>query len=542
MLKKSEGAPAPFRKKTGFTGATAIISGAATIAITALFMATPAYHVIAWENTPDKHGAASEMIEQIMSEDDIPGAAVVVVQEDETTLAEGFGITSIEYPCLVDENTVFILASVSKSFTALGVLLLRDEGLLDINKPVVYYLPDFSLADKKASSKITVRQLLTHTSGIPGALAEPQGYFNGPDAMTKMVHDISGLSLSNPPGSVFEYSNLNYFLLGAVVEAVTGELFENYMAEAVFKPLGLHHTTLSLEQAEIWGMAHGHQPVFGQIWERSMPVFRSAAPAGWVMSNASDMGRWLRLFLNKGELDGERLVRSETIAEMITPASSYHKDGHIVGYGMGWLIDKDSNGITRIWHGGDTPSFLADMMLLPDYSTGVAVMLNSQTSTQGHLIAPRMAEIFLDIELEQLTSPWWAHWKAIDAFSFPVFIVCLLLAIGLLLFVRHLVNKIRCRHYVLFKPHTRARWLPRRLLLLYNLPLTGYCLLIASGYIIFKLIYGYNIFTVVASILLVAPPSIWIAAMTMMALVALWSLTLSTATVVLRCNYKPPRK
>jgi len=421
-------------------------------------------------------------------------------------------------------------------------LLLRDKGILDINKPVVFYLPDFKLSDKNASSKITIRQLLTHTSGIPGALAEPQGYFNGLDAMDKMVSDLQGLSLNNPPGQVFEYSNLNYFLLGAVVEAVTEQKFEEYMAEAVFTPLSLNRTTLDLDQAEEWGRAYGHQPVFGKVWERSMPVFRSAAPAGWVMSNATDMGRWLRLFLNGGALDGNQLVKSETINEMLTPATYYRKDGHTVGYGMGWLVDTDSNGIKRIWHGGDTPSFLADMMILPDYSTGVTIMINSQTSTQGHLIAPGLTSIFLDIELEQLASPWWAHWKTIDSFSFGIFSICVALIIGLGLFIWRIVCKVRCHHYVLFKPRIPAKWLPAKLIFLYNIPLATYCLLVVIGYISFRLIYGYNIFKVIGDILLVAPPSIWAAGVSVLALIALWSLTLSTVTIVIRCNNKTERR
>lgn len=536
MWQKSKVVPATgktagFLFKRGVTLACAICLAWVTISFF-----PPVYNVAALDS-PDKFAQMDAFIQNIMAEDSVPGASVVVVHGESAVYTKGFGITSVEKPRPVDENTVFVLASVSKSFTALGVLLLRDNGIIDIDKPVVKYLPDFSLADSSASSKITVRHLLTHTSGIPGSLAEPQGYFNGSDAMTDMVKDLSGLKLYNPPGKSFEYSNLNYFLLGAVIEAVTGQKFENYMAQAVFAPVGLEHTTLDQDKAEEWGRAYGHQPVFGQVVERSMPVFRSAAPAGWVMSNAKDMGRWLSLFLNDGMLDGKQLVKSDTIREMITPATYYNKDGHTVGYGMGWLVDTDANGIKRIWHGGDTPSFCADMMILPDYSTGVTAVINSQTSAQGHLIAPGLANLFLDIELEQLASPWWAHWKTIDSFSFGVFAISFLLITGLALFIWRLVCKLRCRHYVLYKPRIPAKWLPARLIFLYNIPLAAYCLLAIIGYVTFRLIYGYNVFKVIGDTLLVAPPSIWAATISVFALVALWSITLSTVTVFIRRNH-----
>jgi putative ATP-binding cassette transporter len=492
------------------------------------------YHVASQEQYEDKFIEMNALVNRIMEEDNIPGVSVVIVQGNETVFAKGYGITSINNPQPVDEKTIFTLASVSKSFTALGVLLLRDEGMLDIDKPVVYYLPDFSMANKEDSDKITVRQLLTHTSGIGGSMAEPLGYFDGPHAMSEMVADLGGLTLNNHPGDTFQYSNLNYFLLGAVVEAASGQLFEDYMQEAVFTPLGLTRTTLKPEQAEEWGSAYGHQPVFGQIVERSMPVYRSATPAGWVMSNATDMSRWLELFLNEGSLDGNQLIKSETIKEMLTPATFYKKDGNLIGYGMGWLINTDSNGITRMWHGGDSPSFLADMIILPDYEVGVAVMVNSQTGTQGHSIAPGLVNIFLDIELEQIHQPWWAHWETIDAFSFPIFILVLLLLIGLGLFLWRVIHKIRSGNYIVIKRNVRAKLIPPWLFALYNAPLASCCLLIAIGYAILNWIYGYNIFKVVGDIFLVAPPSIWIAVVSMTALVLLWSLTLSATAIVIR--------
>jgi len=476
----------------------------------------------------------NEYIVRILDQDRIPGSAAVIVNNQQTVYAKGFGITSTKNPLPVDKYTVFDLASVSKSFTALGVMLLRDNGYIELDSPVVKYLPGFNLSGEDLSGEITVRQLLTHTSGIPGALAEPQGYFNGTDAMRKMVADLKGLKLNNSPGEAFEYSNLNYFLLGALVEAVSATPFEQYMAENVFEPLGLEHTTLYPQQAEAWGRAYGHQPVFGQVVERSMPFYRSAAPAGWVMSNAVDMGRWLRLFLNRGMIDGEQLVRPETIDEMLTPAVFFEKEGRMTGYGMGWLIATDSNGIKRIWHGGDTPSFLADMMLLPEYGIGVTVLVNSQTGTHGHQIAPAVAGIYLGTELEQMASPWWAYWKTIDSFSFGGLSLCVVLLAGLGLFIWRTVLKLRRHHYVFARPRIPAKWLPARQVILFITPAVLMSSLVLSGYLTFDFMYGYNLFAVMAKTMLAIPPSTWAAGMAVIALVALWSVTLALVPLVIR--------
>ncbi len=368
------------------------------------------------------------LVTEIMIKDSIPGIAATVVHEKEIVYTRGFGVTSAGNSCKVSKDTVFELASVSKSFTALGVLLLRDKGYIKLDRPLVEYLPDFSLANPGTSAEITIYQLLTHTSGIPGAMAEPQGYYNGPDAMQQMVNELSNLRLSNSPGEAFEYSNLNYFLLGALIEEVSTLPFEEYMAKHVFEPLGLYRTTLKPSQAEAWGKAYGHQSVFGQTVKRSMPIYRSAAPAGWVMSSAEDMGRWLSLFINEGQLDGKQIVEQDTIRELLSPAVSFEKDGYPAEYAMGWIILTDNNGTKRLWHAGNTPSYLADILILPDYKTGVAVMANSQTGTSGHNIAPGLAGIYLDTEIEIIQSSWWAYWKRADTFSF----VGLALAAGLL--------------------------------------------------------------------------------------------------------------
>jgi len=251
------------------------------------------------QETSVSYPEVDDYIEQQMMDEDIPGLAVVVVQGDEIIYLKGFGITSLKNPSPVTPQTIFDLASISKSFTALGVLLLRDDGLIDLDTPVQQYLPDFQINDPRAS-EITVRQLLNQTSGLPGAFSEPLVFHQGDDAMEKMIAALSQVRLNQPPGLSFEYADINYCLLGALIERVTGTTFEEYMKQKIFVPLGMAHTTLYPDEADERGRADGHQAMYGQIVARNMPIYRSALPAGWVMSSAEDMGKWLIIHLNDG--------------------------------------------------------------------------------------------------------------------------------------------------------------------------------------------------------------------------------------------------
>ena len=161
------------------------------------------------------------------------------------------------------------------------------------------------------------------------------------------------------PGTSFEYTNLNYSLLGAIIEEVTGMSFEEYMEKRVFNPLMMTSTTLDPLKAESLERAHGHQLFFGNIVTRDIPMFRSAKPAGWVMSNTDDMSKWLLVNVNNGKLDGEQVIPVGLIKEMHTPEKIFTQNGSEAAYNMGWFIDENTEEFPVVWHGGDTLNFLS---------------------------------------------------------------------------------------------------------------------------------------------------------------------------------------
>jgi CubicO group peptidase (beta-lactamase class C family) len=479
-----------------------------------------------------------DFISERVEEAGIPGVAVVVVQGSQVTYLKGFGTASLKTMSPVTPQTVFDLASCSKSFTALAVLLLREDGLLDLDLPVSYYLPNFTTADYQMSQEITVRQLLHHSSGLPGRFAEPIAFHSGTDAMEKLVESMERVHMDRAPGSSFEYSNLNYSLLGAIIEEVSGVTFEEYLQQQVFTPLGMKNTTMVPEEAAEGDRADGHQLLFGHLITRNIPIYRSIVPAGWVMSTAEDMGRWLIVQLNGGVIDNQQVIPAEVIEELHTPGVSYEQDGAEVGYGMGWFVGDSDTGISMLWHGGDTSNFSADMILVPDSQVGVSVLVNSQNSATVHSLAPGVAGLVLGQELRLPTAPWWASWQSADtiAMAAAAFSVVAFLALVFYLWWRWRRFRRRRTAYLVSIHKKRLKiWL----MVLPFTPLVLLMMAVAAIYTVVWLLFGFNLFQTLVRFGDFSPPGVWIAGWMMFAVISLWAIVLAGLTIF---RYRVRRK
>ena len=473
-------------------------------------------------------------VKQQMQTDDIPGVAVVVVQGGEVIYCKGFGVASLETNKPLTPQTIFDLASVSKSFTALGVLLLQDKGLIDIDTSVQQYLPDFQPNDERAS-QITVRQLLNHTSGLPGAFSAPLIFQEGEDEMQALVAALSRVRLNREPGSSFEYADINYCLLGAIIERVTGATFEEYIQQNIFDPLEMDNTTLYPDKAAALDRADGHQPLYGRIVTRNMPIYRSALPAGWVMSCVEDMAKWLVVHLNNGSNAEGQVFPGDCIREAHTTAVLFEENGEEMGYGMGWFIN-DNNDTQLVWHGGDTPTFTADMLLLPEYDVGVVVLVNSQACTTGHSIAPGVANRIFGLELETMSVPWWAHWKTVDTIATFAIVVIIMLLLAMALYIWWLWRQLRKggRRFIgspLAKPLP-----PVWQMAMYIIPLVLLAMFSFASYLVVRTLYGYNLFEVLVLFRLGAPPGVYTSAVALLVILFLWALLLALVAIFTRSS------
>lgn len=313
----------------------------------------------------------------------IPGAAVVIVRDGRIVHEQGFGSADgAGRP--VTPTTPFMIGSMTKSITALAVMQLVDTGRIELDAPVRMYLPGFRVADPDAAGQITVRQLLTHTSGIPGSagvapLAEP------PTTLAARVDDLARVTLASAPGSRYAYSNANYLVLGRLVEVVSGQPFGDDLADHVFGPLAMTHATTDRAVADASGLTRAHRIWFGLADERT-PIDRpDLVPAGFVAASADDLGHFLIAQLEDGRYDGRQIVSAAAVRTMHTGTASTGLPGEQVA--MGWMTGS-LDGEPIVSHAGSTTDMAAIQVLVPGRHLGVAILLNAQSTLYELLHKP----------------------------------------------------------------------------------------------------------------------------------------------------------
>ena len=280
----------------------------------------------------------------------VPGIAIAVVEGDKTVYLKGYGIADPSGRPATPQ-TPFLLGSTSKSFTALALLQLVEQGKLDLDAPVKKYLPWFSMRDgaagRNASERITLRQLLHHTSGIPNPTGETALVHDNhrSDALEMQVRSFAQAELARPPGSGMEYANANYQIAGLVVQTVSGMSIEDYIAGRIFGPLEMKHSHTSPEAAVRDGLATGYRYWFNHpIAFSRQPYPRGCFPSGFMISSAEDLGHWLIAHMNNGLYHGTAVISSNGMAILHRP--------DLNNYAMGWEVRPDA-----LEHGGHLSCF-----------------------------------------------------------------------------------------------------------------------------------------------------------------------------------------
>jgi CubicO group peptidase (beta-lactamase class C family) len=334
-----------------------------------LFVAAPTVPAQADPQQPDTVAAeVDRFLSAELKESAIPGAAVAVTRGDQVLMLRGYGHDSTG--AAVTGDSLFRIASLSKSFTALAVMQLVDAGLLRLDDPVQDHLPEFQLADPRAH-QITVRQLLDHTSGLTDAvvpeLSRPQ-----PRTTTEAVASLRSARLASTPGTTWSYHNPNYQVAARLVEVVSGEPFGRYLSRHILQPAGMAASTSTATDDEaVPGLTGGHVNAYGQaISAPGMGSF--LVGEGDVVSSAADMARWLIVHANDGRAaDGTRIVSGRGLRVLHTPSAPR------VGYALGWATHGPSGAPTRLDHSGSLLTFTSEEALWPASGYGVVLLFNA---------------------------------------------------------------------------------------------------------------------------------------------------------------------
>lgn len=321
---------------------------------------------------------------QAMRDLGVPGMAVVVVERDRIVHLETFGERDVERGLPVTPDTMFYIASATKPFVAMGLVALVDDGKVDLDEPVVRYLPRFRLADEAATRAITVRDLLCHRPGIQSFPIVFLDAYTGEITEDRYYHFLESV---RPSGEI-TYSNVHFTLAGRVIEALAGKPWKDFLDERIFTPAGMDHTTgyatwmYAQEDVAYPTLVREGGPELSPV-RKTDEVMHAAGGLG---TSIHDLGRWLILNLNGGAIDGEQVISPEGIAEMQRPQSVFEEpDGwlrRIFGFGLGWF-QGEYRGHRYLQHGGGYVGASAQVCFLPDERIGVAVVANTDGPGQG---------------------------------------------------------------------------------------------------------------------------------------------------------------
>jgi len=294
----------------------------------------------------------------------MPGMTVAVAKNGVILYAQGYGYANLSTHQPMPADAVMQIGSITKQFTATAILQLQDAGLIDIDRTVVSYLPNYAF-----DPRITLRMLLNQTSGLQDYLNMPSlqqyGATGAPESIP--LNAIVAAPLLFDPGSAFNYSNSNYYILGSVIEAVSSQTYADYMAARVFPPAGLNDTSYLRPPVSASPYAQGSTgPVAGNIPDPS-----AYFSAGQLWSNVQDLASWDAALLNG------KVIPLTSFNSMLTPAPVPNfQQGGSSSYGMGWIVGPTVSGHSFIWHNGQTASYTAFNGLLTDDGFSVTVLTN----------------------------------------------------------------------------------------------------------------------------------------------------------------------
>lgn len=350
-------------------------------------------------------------VEQVVREAlefwEIPGAAVAVVRDDQVVACTGCGVRDLRAGEPVTPRTLFAIASVTKAFTTCVLAMLVDEGRLGWDDPVRKHLEWFRLSDPLADANVTVRDLVTHRTGLS---RHDMFWYKSPWTREEIVRKCGLVALTKPFRSTYQYNNNMFVAAGLVIQAVTGKPWEEVVRERIFAPLGMETancTSTVAEQAPDHATPHrkrGSAPMAPIPWLN----FDSEGPGGTINASALEMASWLRFQLGNGLFAGQRLVSEENLLETRTPQMVIRPEPSEKPvleltettqqtYGMGWTIwDYRGHGLHS--HGGAIDGFRSTLALAPRRNLGVVVLVNGAPTSAHAAIRNTLLDRLLGLE------------------------------------------------------------------------------------------------------------------------------------------------
>ena len=345
--------------------------------------------------TAQDYSAALESIEKAIDarrkELGIPGLSLAIVKDDQIVYMKGLGEKDIEKKLPVTPDTRFAIGSASKAFTGMLAVMSVDDGKLSLEDSPKKFLPYFTLRDQEAAAKITIRDLLSHRSGLNRTdLAMVTGMLNREELIR-----VAGMAKPTAKlGEKWQYQNIMYTAAGEAVAQAEHSTWDKLIATRIFKPLGMTNSDTSaaaMQKARDYSLGYDYNPSTKVTRHLPQRAIEPAAPAGAINSSARDMAQWVRLMLNNGTYNGKRLVSEKSFDELVKKQMNI---GGTVDYGFGWFL-RDWNGHKVVEHGGNIDGFNSQVAFMPDQKLGFVLLTNVTASPLGAFAMNTIWKAFL---------------------------------------------------------------------------------------------------------------------------------------------------
>ena len=334
----------------------------------------------------------------------VPGLAVAIVKDDKVVFAKGYGVRELGKPEKVDENTIFAIASNSKAFTTAALAILVDEKKIKWDDKVSQYLPEFQMSDAYVTRELTIRDLVSHRSGL-GTFSGDLLWYESNFSTDEILRRVRFLKPTSSFRSAYGYQNLMFAAAGRIAEKVSGKSWSEFVRERILAPLGMNNTKTSIKEFKAGdniAMPHNESGGAGLRVIHYGNVDGAAAAAA-LNSSVTDVAKWLRLQLGRGKFEGKQIFTPQQSWTMwqqylaIPIGETSWKNNptrHFSGYGLGWFLN-DYQGRKVVSHGGGLDGMISQTAMMPEENLGLVVLTNSETPV-NNIMQNKIFDVFVN--------------------------------------------------------------------------------------------------------------------------------------------------
>lgn len=348
------------------------------------------------------------LVERTLKTFDVPGIAVAVVKDGKVIHSKGYGVRSLNTQQKVDENTLFGIASNSKAFTAAALGMLVDAKKITWDDKVTDYIPEFKLYNPFVTDEFTIRDLLTHRSGLGLGAGDLMFFPDSSDFTLKdLIHNLRYLKPVSSFRTKYDYDNLLYIVSGEVIARVSGMSWNEFIDTKIIQPLGMSKSASTYRLLkDKSNVIDAHAPVDGKVKAIRRDYSEVMDAAGGIYSSVADLSKWVIMQMNNGKYGDslkKQLFSEATHEEMWTPQTIIPVHGttpyntHFASYGLGWLLS-DVKGYKQVSHTGGLAGIVTQVLMIPDIKLGIIVLTNQQSGAAFQAISSTIKDSYLEVK------------------------------------------------------------------------------------------------------------------------------------------------